>query len=191
MPCLRLCCGLLARHMHGGKSKTQKLVTVRVPHTATPNYQKVDFVKLFHLQAQFYSCMRPLPARNLWLLYKGAFSTPPQLAVLKHLVSPLYDLTPCGHVFLACLVPLINSVLSSCISVQGNRLLLEPLLSRPHCLNTNITNGRLYLQRKSTMCLLPVLFLELLEFEVGFRSDKGRPRVAGLSVTSPALFCSQ
>lgn len=88
----------------------------------------------------------------------------PQLAVLKYLVSPLYDLTPCAHVFLACVVPLINSVLSSCIAVQGNRLLLEPLLSRPHCLYTNITNGRLYLQRKSTMCLLPVLFLELLEF---------------------------
>lgn len=77
---------------------------------------------------------------------------------------PLYDLTPCAPVFLARIVPLINSVLSSCISVQGNRLLLEPLLSRPHCLYTNITNGRLYLQRKSTMCLLPVLFLELLEF---------------------------
>lgn len=190
MPCLRLCYGLLARHMHGGKSKTQKLVTVRVPHTATPNYQKVDFVKVFHSRPSSIPVWGPFRLGISGCCTKVHFLLPHSLLFWNTWFPPLYDLTPCTHVFLACLVPLINSVLSSCISVQGNRLLLEPLLSRPHCLNTNITNGRLYLQRKSTMCLLPVLFLELLEFEVGFRSDKGRPRVAGLSVTSPALFCS-
>lgn len=150
--------------MHGGKSKKQKLVTVRVPHTATPNYPRMDFVKLFHLQAQFYSCMRPASGSESLAAVQRCIPYSPQLAVLKHLVPPLYDSTPCAPVFLARIFPLINSVLSSCISVQGNRLLLEPLLSRPHCLHTNITNGRLYLQKKSTMCLLPVLFLELLEF---------------------------
>lgn len=152
MPCLRLCYGLLARHMHGGKSKTQKLVTVRVPHTATPNYQKVDFVKLFHLQAQFYSCMRPFPARNLWLLYKGAFSTPHSLLFWNTWFPPLYDLTPCAHVFLARIVPLINSVLSSCISVQGNRLLLEPLLSRP-LVSTQILQMAGFICKESPQCV--------------------------------------
>jgi hypothetical protein len=62
-------------------------------------------------------------------------------------------------VFLAFVFPLVNSLLSSCISVLGDRLLREPLLPRPHCRYTNITNVRALSAKKGhnvfASCFVP------------------------------------
>lgn len=187
---ISLCKRFSVRHvLYGKERKTEekkKLATARVPHMAATNYPS-GF-------GQGISSSGPVlflsEAQNLWLLLKGSLSAPHGLLFWNPWVPPLWFDTLRIHVFLAFLFPLVNSILSSCISVLGNPSSVSLYYPGPIVSTQTLQMSGLYLQRKSTLCLLPVLFLELLEFGDWVSSWQRLTRVAGLAVISPALFCS-
>lgn len=154
---IRLCGGVSVRHVpYGKENKKDTGQPQRGFLTRLPLMTQVILGKLFHLLAQFCFCRGSFQFRISGS--KVHFLLP--ATCCSEIRGPLpHDLTPCESM---CSKP---SYFLSVNSILSSRMSSVSLYYPGPIVSTQILQMSGFIcKEKSTVCLLPVLFLELLEF---------------------------